>query len=419
MALNIKIVVSLVSVLTLFFVCTTIPLLVPLLPGTDNNSMVVEVKAAAGQQQKLVSLSLPSSLLSYGYANGSSNSIMMINSSSSPPSYSLQQLLSLPSEIFDRVKSSVVQITPIPSSEGQNASLLGSGFVYDKEGHILTNDHVVRNAASVVVTLVDGNQYNSNVIGKDPINDIAVLRVAENLTGPLKPVEFGNSSNVRVGDRVFAIGNPYGLTDTLTGGFVSQVGRLLPEVGNVFPLPDMVQTDAIINPGNSGRILVNMQGQVIGMNTATINSQLGGSTGLGFAIPSKTLLREVPLIIKKAAYPHPWLGLSAITLTSDLDAAGLKPNFKGVLVNSLVKDGPANKAGIHGRTIDEFLQVHGGDIITALDHIPINDTGDFISYIENHKSVGEKIIITVYRNDHAIDLTAVLGQRPLTSITSS
>ncbi|MFL6398258.1 MAG: S1C family serine protease [Nitrososphaeraceae archaeon] len=322
-----------------------------------------------------------------------------------------------PPEIFDRVKSSVVQITPLPSSQGQNASLLGSGFVYDREGHILTNDHVVRDAATVVVTLVDGNQYNSNVIGKDPINDIAVLRVAENLTGgPLKPVEFGNSSNVRAGDRVFAIGNPYGLTDTLTGGFVSQVGRLLPEVGNVFPLPNMIQTDAVINPGNSGGILVNVQGQVIGMNTATINSQLGGSTGLGFAIPSKTLLREVPDIINKGMYPHPWLGLSARTLTSDLDeAAGLKPNFKGVLVDSLAKDGPASKAGIHGRTTDEFLQVHGGDIITALDHIPVNDTGDYISYLENHKSVGEKIIITVYRNGHAIDLTAVLGQRPVAS----
>jgi S1-C subfamily serine protease len=202
--------------------------------------VVVAVKAAA--QQQLLSPSLPSS---YGYVNGSNSSIMNFSSSYS------QQLLPPPREIFDSVKSSVVQITPIPSSQGQNASLLGSGFVYDREGHILTNDHVVRDAAAVVVTLVDGNQYNSNVIGKDPINDIAVLRIAENLTGgPLKPVEFGNSSNVRAGDRVFAIGNPYGLTDTLTGGFVSQVGRLLPEVGNVFPLPNMIQTDAVINPGN-------------------------------------------------------------------------------------------------------------------------------------------------------------------------
>jgi S1-C subfamily serine protease len=144
------------------------------------------------------------------------------------------------------------------------------------------------------------------------------------------------------------------------------VGRLLPEVGNAFPLPNMIQTDAVINPGNSGGILVNMQGKVIGMNTATINSQLGGSTSLGFAIPSKTLLRKVPDIIKKGTYPHPWLGLSAITLTSDLnEAAGLKPNFRGIIVDSLAKDGPANKAGIHGRNIDEFLQVHGGDIITA------------------------------------------------------
>ena len=403
-------------VLILFLVCATTSLLI-LLRENGNNAVVV-VKAAAQEQQLPPSLSSLSPL-SYGYANsGNNSSIMNSSSSSSLSSYSQRQQLlpTPPPEIFDRVKSSVVQITPIPLSKGENASLLGSGIVYDREGHILTNDHVVRDAVSVVVTLVDGNQYNSNVIGKDPINDIAVLRIAENLTGPLKPVEFGNSSNLRVGDRVFAIGNPYGFTDTLTGGFVSQVGRLLPEVGNVFPLPNMIQTDAIINPGNSGGVLVNVQGQVIGMNTATINSQLGGSTGLGFAIPSKTLLREVPVIINKGTYPHPWLGISTRSLTSDLDEVfGLKPNFKGVLVDSLAKDGPASKAGIHGRTTDEFLEVHDGDIITALDHIRVNDTGDYISYLENHKLVGEKIIITVYRNGHAIDLTAVLGQRPVSS----
>jgi S1-C subfamily serine protease len=409
--LHLQITLCVGTLLLLFLASASAALLIPLF-GNDNNMAVV--KAAAQEEQQLPSLS-------NGYAKNGDN---IINSSSLPSSSSSQRqqlLLSTPPpppppDIFDTVKASVVQITPVPLSQGQSAPLLGSGFVYDMEGHILTNDHVVRDAVSVVVTLLDGNQYNSTVIGKDAINDIAVLRVAENLTGPLKPVEFGNSSNVRVGDRVFAIGNPYGLTDTLTGGFVSQVGRLLPEVGNIFPLPNMIQTDAIINPGNSGGILVNVQGQVIGMNTATINSQLGGSTGLGFAIPSKTLLREVPDIIKKGTYPHPWLGVSARSLTSDLDeASGLKVNFKGVLVDSLVKNGPAGKAGIHGRTTDEFLQVHGGDIITALDHIPVNDTGDYISYIENHKSVGEKIIITVYRNGHALDLTAVLGQRPVSS----
>jgi S1-C subfamily serine protease len=154
------------------------------------------------------------------------------------------------------------------------------------------------------------------------------------------------------------------------------------------------------------------------MNTASINSQLGGSTGLGFAIPSKTLLREVPILIKNGQYPHPWHGLSARTLTAHLnEATGLGSNFKGVLVESLVKNGPADKAGIQGRNIDQFL--HGGDIITALDHYPVKDTGEYISYIENQKSVGQKIIITVYRSGHTIDLTAVLGERPLSSGTLS
>jgi S1-C subfamily serine protease len=248
----------------------------------------------------------------YSYSNNTKISLPPTSVSSYPEMF--------PPDIFDKVKASVVDISASSSTLG-NASSYGSGFVYDKYGHILTNDHVVKTGSSVVITFIDGNQYNASVIGRDPINDIAVVKIVENLTEPLQPVEFGNSSNVRIGERVFAIGNPYGLADTMTGGFISQIGRLLPEVGNVFPLPNMIQTDAVINPGNSGGPLLNVQGLVVGMNTATINSQLGGSTGLGFAIPSKTLLREVPTLIKNGKYPHPWLGLSARTLTAQLDEA--------------------------------------------------------------------------------------------------
>jgi S1-C subfamily serine protease len=317
-------------------------------------------------------------------------------------------------DLFDKVKLSVVNISP--SSMSENISLSGSGFVYDKNGHMITNSHVVATASSVIVTFNDGNQYDAKVIGKDPVNDIAILKISENDIEHLLPVEFGNSSDVRVGERVFAIGNPYGFTNTLTGGFISQVSRLILEAGSgaPYPHPNMIQTDALINPGNSGGPLVNLQGQVIGMNTATINSELGGATGLGFAIPSQTLIREIPTLIENGSYPHPWLGISAVTLTSDLNKEiGLSSNFKGVLVQSLVKNGPAEEAGVQGR--EESLH---GDIITALNGSPISNTEDLLSYIENNKSTGDEITISIYRNNQTQDFIATLGERPISVYTS-
>ena len=332
------------------------------------------------------------------------------NASSPSLSYSDSSIPAL----FEKVKISVVNISP--TSKSLNNSLTGSGFVYDKNGHIVTNSHVAGTASSVIVTFIDGNQYIGIVEGKDPVNDIAVLKIPENQTQPLIPVQFGNSSVVRVGERVFAIGNPYGFSDTLTGGFISQVGRLLSESGSEapYPHPDMIQTDALINPGNSGGPLVNLQGHVIGMNSATFNSQLGGATGLGFAIPSKTLLREVPVIMKNGSYPHPWLGVSGRSLNLELNRElSLGPNFRGVLVDSLVKGGPADMAGVQGRH-----QSHHGDIIIALDDIPIRNTPDLLSHIENNKSPGERINITIYRNHHTSNIVATLGQRPTSLYTS-
>jgi S1-C subfamily serine protease len=175
-------------------------------------------------------------------------------------------------DLFDKLKVSVVEVSP--TSNSANNSLSGSGFVYDKNGYVLTNSHVAGTASSVIVTFIDGNQYSAIVEGKDPVNDIAVLKISENHTQPLIPVQFGNSSAARVGERVFAVGNPYGFADSLTGGFISQLGRLLLESGSKapYPHPDMIQTDAVINPGNSGGPLVNLQGHVIGMNTATFIS---------------------------------------------------------------------------------------------------------------------------------------------------
>ena len=340
---------------------------------------------------------------SFAYSNNAENTTTFSSSESSIP------------DLFDRVKSSVVNISP--SSASVNTSETGSGWVYDEAGHIVTNSHVLAASSSVKVTFNDGDQYDATVVGKDPINDIAVVRISENYTAErLLPVEFGNSSTVRVGEEVIAIGNPYALSNTLTGGYVSQTGRLILESESKipYPHPDMIQTDALINPGNSGGPLLNLKGQVIGMNTATIGSPQGGALGLSFAIPSKTLLREIPVLIENGTIAHPWLGFSAISLKEDLNREiGLSPNFKGVMVNFLVEDGPAEEAGVQGR--NESLH---GDIITALDGFPISNTEDLLSYVANNKSPGEKITISIHRNNQAINLVATLGDRPNSVYTS-
>ena len=323
--------------------------------------------------------------------------------------------------IFKQVENSVVQITrkvPPPSSisppspESENATALGSGFVYDNKGHIITNNHVVGNAKIVDVTLVDGNRYTANVTGTDIFNDIAVIEIVENnLTqqspAPLKPLMIGNSSELEVGEQVIAIGNPFGLVGVMTTGIVSQTGQTIEDPESGLSIPNAIQTDALINPGNSGGPLLNMNGQVIGMNTA-------GFSGIGLAIPSNAITRIVPALIEKGNYTHPWLGLTVATLTSDLaeSIGGLERNFKGVLVDSIVKNGPADKGGVNGSITDQYGEKHGGDIITAVDGHNVIRTEDLVSYLEEHKKVGDKITLTIYRNGQFLDLETTLQERP-------
>src|ERR671921_1826581 len=331
--------------------------------------------------------------------------------------------------IFKEVENSVVQITrkvppssilSSPSPESENASALGSGFVYDNKGRIITNNHVVGDAKIVDITLVDGNRYTANVTGTDIFSDIAVIEIVENLTElsslppPLKPLIIGNSSELEVGEQVIAIGNPFGLAGTMTTGIISNAERLLPIGGLGFSIPNAIQTDALINPGNSGGPLLNMKGQVIGMNTATFMSDTSGFSGIGLAIPSNAITRIVPALIEKGNYTHPWLGLTAATLTSDLaeSVEGLETNFKGVLVDSIVKNGPADKVGVQGRITDQYAEKHGGDIITAVDGHNVIHTEDFISYLEEQKKVGDKITLTIYRNGQFLDLEMTIQERP-------
>ncbi|MFL6368915.1 MAG: S1C family serine protease [Nitrososphaeraceae archaeon] len=325
--------------------------------------------------------------------------------------------------IFKEVENSVVQVTSkIPvnntmNSQTRNATALGSGFLYDKQGHIITNAHVVGEAKIVDVTFVDGSRYTAKVVGTDIYSDLAAVQIIDNATQRLKPLVIGNSSKLEVGDPVIAIGNPFGLSDTMTIGIVSQGGRLLPSsAGLGFSIPGAIQTDAQINPGNSGGPLLNIQGQVIGINTAAISaSAQGGFSGVGLAIPSTTVLRIVPTLIEKGYYAHPYVGLTLITLTSDLAQTingSLPTNFKGVYVDLIKKDGPADKAGIHGSTIDQYSMKHGGDIIIAVDGHTVTRSEDLISYIDDHKSVGDSVIFTVHRNGHALNLKTTLSTRP-------
>ncbi len=323
------------------------------------------------------------------------------------------------SEIFKDVQGSVVQITREnqPTSDDppgdENVTSLGSGFVFDKQGRIITNHHVVRDSKNVDVTFIDGNRYVASVIGSDPFNDIAVIDIAQNISGQLYPLSLGNSSAVEVGDQVIAIGNPYGLAGSMTVGIVSQKGRLISTEGSAFSIPSVIQTDALINPGNSGGPLINVNEEVIGMNTAGVLSDSGSFSGIGLAVPSNTISKIVPVLISKGNYTHPWLGISASTLTSKLteNFENLSRDFKGVYVDSIIKDGPADKAQLQGSTTDQYGDKHGNDIITAVDNHNVTYMEDLVSYIDENKQPGEKLNVTVFRNHTYTDLSVELGDR--------
>ncbi len=328
-------------------------------------------------------------------------------------------------QIYKNTENSVVQITSKVSSVDNNfivngqplesqSTRLGSGFVYDTDGRIITNNHVVEGSKTVNVSFIDGNTYTAKVVGTDPGNDIAVIQIIDNFSDEqLVPLTLTNSSNLDVGQQVIAIGNPFGLSDTMTTGIISQIGRLLPDDSSAgFSIPDVIQVDAAINPGNSGGPLLNLDGKVVGMNTA-ISTNTGDFAGVGFAVPADAISRIAPVLIKNGTYTHPYLGISGRSLDSDIALAnGLARNFKGVIIESTIKGGPADKAGIIPATPDDNNILHGGDIITAIDGHPVKTIYDVISYLDEKKNVGDKVVLTVNRQGKSLDLTATLGPRP-------
>jgi S1-C subfamily serine protease len=322
------------------------------------------------------------------------------------------------SKIFKDVQGSVVQITrenkeaPTGTPGDKNVTSLGSGFVFDKEGRIITNHHVVDGSKNVDVTFIDGNRYVASVLGSDPFNDIAVIKIKQNISG-LRPLPLGNSSAVEVGDQVIAIGNPYGLAGSMSEGIVSQKGRLISTEGSQFSIPSVIQTDALINPGNSGGPLLNTNEEVIGMNSAGVVSDTGSFSGIGLAVPSNTISKIVPTLISKGNYTHPWLGISATTLTSKLteNFKNLSRDFKGVYVDTIAKNGPSDNAGLRGSTTDQYGDKHGNDIITAVDNHNVTYMEDLVSYVDENKRPGDKLNLTVFRNHSYSDINVVLGDR--------
>ena len=325
--------------------------------------------------------------------------------------------------LYQNLENSVVQITSTVTTTRSNiiingnplqqqSSRLGSGFVYDNQGHIITNNHVVSGVTNVDVALSNGDIFSAKVIGTDKFDDIAVLQLIDNYTDEsLTPVSFADSSQIKVGDQVIAIGNPFGLSNTMTTGIVSQIGRLLPNQELGFSIPNIIQTDAAINPGNSGGPLLDNDGNLIGMNTA-IQSTVGEFTGVGFAVPSNTIKKVVPALIEKGEYDHPWLGISGTTLTPKLtEKLNLPKNFRGALISDIVKDGPADKAGIKSALYTSNREIASADIVTSIDGMPVKRIDDIIAYVSENKSVGDKVSLQVYRDGNVISIDVELGKR--------
>jgi len=290
----------------------------------------------------------------------------------------------------------------------------GSGFIYDRDGHIVTNNHVVEGADELEVVFADGTQKRVTVVGADAYNDLAVLKVDGLGAAQLKPLVLGTAQTLKVGMRVIAIGNPFGLDRTLTTGVISALGRTV-ERSDQDAIGEVIQTDAAINPGNSGGPLLNLRGEVVGVNTS-IKSPTGGSVGIGFAVPAATVKRVVSALVASGRYDHPWLGFNAYEINTELAQALQLPVEKGLLIAQLQPGGAAERAGVRGAQAQEALRgggtlLTGGDILTAIDGHPVNTRDQMTIYLENNKRVGDSVTLALIRDGKPLNVTATLTAR--------
>lgn len=312
-------------------------------------------------------------------------------------------------QLYDSVESSVVSI----SAYGPQGSE-GSGFVYNRRGHIVTNEHVIEGATDVEVTFTDGTTRNAKVIGMDPYTDLAVLKADKE---GLKPLELGNSTEVKVMQDAIAIGNPFGLRSSATKGVISAKGRTI-RVEKGFSIPNVIQTDAAINPGNSGGPLLNRQGEVVGVNTA-IDTQTGTFSGIGFAVPSNTVKRVIPELISEGEYGHPYLGVRGLTVGPDIAEEMNLENNSGFLITEIPNGTAAEKAGLRGGQYEEKIREQdvmlGGDVIVGINGTEMRGLQDILNYLAREANVGDSVEVDVIRDGQRRTFTLVLEARPETN----
>ena len=331
------------------------------------------------------------------------------------------------SSIFDNVSNSIVQIVSVTpplfnlNPQSQNTTEVGAGFIYDDAGHIVTANHVLAGANSVSVVFKDGDRYNATVVGRDAFTDTAVLKIGDNNNTTFNetnissvPVTLGNSSSLRIGDRVVTIGYPFASKIAMTAGIIGQTDYLLyfPFLG--YSVPSTILTDVAVNPGNSGGPLINMRGEVVGMIYGRLNPTAPPTgaqfPGLSVAIPSNTVSKVAAGLIQDGFYIHPAIGIMGSTLTVDLAKQfnDIPDSLEGVLVDTVVRGGTADIAGIDAATTNKYGERQSGDVITALDGNSIVDIEGLLSYVQENKAIGENIVFTVYRDGQYLNLSAPL-----------
>jgi S1-C subfamily serine protease len=325
--------------------------------------------------------------------------------------------------VYEAVSPSVVNITSLSYVSSRFMQAIpqegtGSGFIYDAEGHIVTNYHVVEDAEELLITLASGQEYEAEVVGTDPASDLAVLRIGAGAELP-EPVTLTDSDQLRVGQSVLAIGNPFGLARTLTTGVVSALGRVIESSEDSF-IAEAIQTDAAINPGNSGGPLLDLAGRVVGITSQIISSS-GTSSGVGFAVSSNTVRSVVPELISNGYYPHPWLGVETLDLTSStaelFREAGMNlPVDTGVLVIEVVEGGPADEAGLEEGIrvvrMGRYRIPLGGDVIVGVNGEPVNDMEELTVYLETETTVGDTVELTIIRDGEEQTVPLTLEERP-------
>ncbi|OGN92318.1 MAG: hypothetical protein A2Y88_07440 [Chloroflexi bacterium RBG_13_48_10] len=319
-------------------------------------------------------------------------------------------------DMYSRLNSSVVNITVYLDQSGTLLPYAqGSGFVYDDQGHIITNAHVVHGIDAVQVTFSDGLIRDATIVAEDLFSDLAVIKVE--VPSGITPIPVGNMDELAVGQTVVAVGNPFGFEGTLTTGIISALGRSIPSQTR-YSIPQAIQTDAAINPGNSGGPLLNLKGEVVGVvDQIETTGTSGGNLGVGFAIPVSILRRVVPALIDTGHYDWPWLGLSGNTVYPGLVKAMNLPVEQGAYVGTLTEGGPAQEAGLQGATdtvTQDGLTVEvGGDVITAIDGQPVKTFDDVLVYLSLKTSPGQEVTLTILRAGKYQDVKLQLGTRPI------